>query len=552
MEELATYLRLTPEFGGTRFGPFETIEVRLGSDPENCHIVLQAELGVQPDHVKLLRQGPNNLILAPSSRTSTVFLWKKGANRPSQLTTPTAVTPGDAFSLVTAEGPRFIIELDELPEEIKAQREKSKPKTGRGRLSKDAFATEGKRQIWTRLLILGPAQLAQRAWLYVKSGAIFMPRNMIIMGMIASGWIFGGASSCKGKKTQSMLDKSELKVGECETSLGFANDINENSEESTFPQLASKILRSSKVGVTLNEDDGLRNEVRRYAKAMFREGVATKSQYQWLVRGKAKRARDFARWRKRVMDLEKIDLETRKLVVWLGVEMGKRTVSEFRKRSDSEENKVCTRGPLNMTYRQAVSLGLSARPDGFVARNPKKYSNDKQAREELLESTIMATGGEGLPEQGTFETTVSSLEQGGAACVYIKGDDDRAELNSLIAMVRKNFSDGATGVPSGSDNRAPVARIAKFWAADMMDVDYTKEPPGIDFSSAQLSTVLDTEGGRGAWVLKRTAQTIARAIVLPCLAALDPEAEAAEATFGNELPQPIPCLIMDWKLRADG
>ena len=39
-EELATYLRLTPEFGGTRFGPFEELEIRLGSDADRCHIVL--------------------------------------------------------------------------------------------------------------------------------------------------------------------------------------------------------------------------------------------------------------------------------------------------------------------------------------------------------------------------------------------------------------------------------------------------------------------------------------------------------------------------------
>ena len=32
IDDLVTYLRLDPEFGGTRFGPFEGLEVRLGSN----------------------------------------------------------------------------------------------------------------------------------------------------------------------------------------------------------------------------------------------------------------------------------------------------------------------------------------------------------------------------------------------------------------------------------------------------------------------------------------------------------------------------------------
>ncbi len=38
--ELVLYLTLAPEFGGTRFGPFEGIEARLGADRERCHITL--------------------------------------------------------------------------------------------------------------------------------------------------------------------------------------------------------------------------------------------------------------------------------------------------------------------------------------------------------------------------------------------------------------------------------------------------------------------------------------------------------------------------------
>ena len=52
--------------------------------------------------------------------------------------------------------------------------------------------------------------------------------------------------------------------------------------------------------------------------------------------------------------------------------------------------------------------------------------------------------------------------------------------------------------------------------------------------------------------MKRTAETIAKAVVMPCIAVLTGDAQAAEATFGNELPQPVPCLVLDWKLRNKG
>jgi len=511
MDELATYLTLTPEFGGTRFGPFETIEVRLGSDPDTCHIVLQAELGVEADHVKLLRQGPNNLILAPSARTSTVYLWKKGATQSTQLTTPTAVTPGDGFSLVTPEGPRFIIELDELPEEIKAQRAKSRPKTGRGRLSKEAFAGEGKRQIWTRLLVLGPAQLVQRAWIYVKSGAIFIPRNMIMMAMIASGWVFGGVSMCGKKKLQADLQVTNERVENCEQEVTFAKDLSGVGPDARFEELAAMIVQSPKLVDPLGSDDGLRAEVKKRAKVL----VENQRMYNWLINGKARKARAFSQWRKKLMKMERIDLDSRLLLVWLGID-NDRNQKEFDERNDSEDTPVCGRGPLKMTYRQAVSLGLAAQADAFVPRNYERLTDLPKEREELLQATILAAGGDGFPEDQTIKSNVGPVQQGLSGCVYVEGDDDRKLVTNIFPMMRREFGKKAKGVPNESNLNASVSRVAKYWASDLTRVDYTLPEPGIDFSSAQISTVLDPLANRGQWVMKQTAETIAKALVLPC------------------------------------
>ena len=56
MGKTVTFLQLSPEFGGTRFGPFEVVEIRLGSDPDQNDITLPETLGVAEQHVKVLRQ----------------------------------------------------------------------------------------------------------------------------------------------------------------------------------------------------------------------------------------------------------------------------------------------------------------------------------------------------------------------------------------------------------------------------------------------------------------------------------------------------------------
>ena len=86
----------------------------------------------------------------------------------------------------------------------------------------------------------------------------------------------------------------------------------------------------------------------------------------------------------------------------------------------------------------------------------------------------------------------------------------------------------------------------------MMRVDYRDENPGISFADAQIGATLDGFDARGQWVLSRTSETIARSIVVPCLAVLRGKPEDAKSTLGEELPSPVNCLVLDWKLRNPG
>ena len=548
-DELATYLRLTPEFGGTRFGPFEDLEVRLGSDPDRCHIVLQPELGVQPEHVKLFRQGHDSLILAPSDRTAAVFLYRMNRGNPTHVSTPTAVQAGDAFALVTPGGARFIIELDELPEELKEERAIARAggnKTGRNRLNKDAVVTEAKRQAFTTLLVTGPAQMAQRALTFVRSGAIFMPRNIILGLTIAGGWIFGGVSMCRNRGMQQELVTTNQRYENCDQELSFAKNLSGDSTDYSFEQLAARIVQSTLLGEALEQDDALRSVVKKKAKTIF----ANAKQYNWLIENRGSKAARFAEWRERMMGEDDLDEDTRRLLVWLAGHGG-RLNSEFEDLSDSEGDEVCGRGLLKMTYRQAVSLGLTPQPDAFVARDYERIRENADQREQMLFDTVATAGGGGLPEE-TFSTELDPVRQGRSACLFIEGSDDRTRPATLVANFSSNMGEAPEDLPPLGAPTSSVARLAKFWAADMMRVDYRDEAPGIGFAEAQIGATLDGFDARGQWVLARTAETIARSIVVPCLAVLQGTPDEAKNTLGDELPSPVNCLVLDWKLRNPG
>lgn len=548
-DELVTYLRLSPEFGGTRFGPFEGLEVRLGSDPDRCHIVLSEALGVRAEHAKLIRQGPQNLILAPSERTAAVFLFKANERRPSQLNTPTAVRPGDSLALVTADGPRFIIELDELPEEIKQERAKARgPATGRRRLSAEAMGSEVKRQAWTRLLVLGPAQMFQRAMVYIRSGAVFQPRNIILGVTIAGGYIFGGFSACKVSGLKRQITTQEVRVESCNQELAFAENMQGDSTEHKLEQLAQSITGIRSMGTSLEEDDKLRNAWKDKMKVL----TSDSKRYAWVSNEKAPKAGEFAAWRERMSTYEDIDPDTAKALVWLGAWAGRLGGTTFADLNDSEGTDVCGRGPLHMTYRQALRLGVQALPDALVVRDVDTTYEDKAKSKALIQGTLEAAGAPPLPEGELVEVSMAQVAQGSAYCIFQEGDDHRENISRTLRALGKQLGPDSDLLPPEGTTFATTARIAKYWAADVTRIDYNSADPGVDFSESPPGTVLDAFEGRGQWVLNRTAETMAKAVVLPCLAVLNGDGDKAGKILGEEnVPSPINCLVLDWRLRNE-
>jgi hypothetical protein len=541
-EPLVTYLRLTPEFGGTRFGPFEGSEINLGSDSSRCDITLPAELGVLPVHVKVLRQPDMSMILAPVERTATVFLWKQSARKPIQVATPTAVRALDSFALVTEAGPRFVIELGELPEALKAQRAKAKSKLSG--LSKEAMLNEGKRQAWTQLLVTAPGQWVQRVVTFFKSGAAFQPRYIFLGVTIVVGYLWGGTMSCNVRKLKSNVQSYQVKYTDCQKSVSVAESM-ADSTKASFAELAAAIAGSALLGLDLKEDDALRAAVREQAKLVLSQS----SNYDWLVLGtKDERLGTFAEWRKMLQKEEKLDPDVIKVLPFMAVEPGNNR-TEWSQIEDSLGNDVCSRGQVRWTWRQAAHLGLSVQPDALVSGNLDTVQMDKAQREQLLLATIQKGGGRDLP-QGSFETGVTTFGRARAACVSIVGDDDRTRFDRILKVLRDQVGTEGEGLPPAGASHDVSARIARLYAADIPDMDF-REKTGFDLSKFPVGTALAAYDSKGQWVLKRTAEVFARSIVLPCEARLRaPPAQIQkleEEVFGK-LPEVVPCLVLNYSL----
>jgi hypothetical protein len=550
MHDLAVYLRLAPEFGGHRYGPFEGLEVRLGHDRDRCDIVIPEGFGVLSEHVKVVRQDAANLVLTPSDRTAATFLWKAGERRPSPLHTPTAVRPGDAFSLVTPEGPRFTVELDELPPELKAKREEeaSRKGTGRRRLSAESMKAEVKRQAWTTILTTGPAQLAQRAVTFVKSGAIFQPRNIIMGIMIVGGWVVAGGTSCKMASLNKELGTSQTRYEDCQKDKKMAEELGNSGAEFKFSDSGKLITGSYKLSRGLEADKTLMERVKKAARTHIEDPAA----FDWLLgtKGNPQRRR-FKEWHGRVNDANKFDNDMRVLFTWLASSPNQ-TQEDWATAVDSAGVDVCQRGHLRMTYRQAKNLGVKAALDGWAPGGSASIDT-AEARRGLLTNTARAAG-ETLAE-GELTTEDTPVDQGGGVCVNITADDDRDDAKNLAEQLEVALGSDAEGLPADTQDKATIARIAMFWAADMTNAKYDsskKGVVGVPLLQGVPSAQLEKFESRGEWVIKRTADTIAQAIVVPCLASLSGEQERLKKdVFGEEytFPNPVNCLVLDWKLR---
>ena len=502
-------------------------------------------------HVKILRQSEKNIILAPVDRTAAVFLFQ-GKRPPRQITTNIAVSPGDAFSLVTAQGPRFFLELDELPEEMKKERAKKRQGGRRWqRLSPKEFGREGKRQVWMHALTTTPGRWLQRAYVYVVSGAIFMPRNLVMMAMLGGGYMMAGGQRCSNLKLKDEVSRTSDSLESCEDQVAFAENMSSaDSSGYSFTELSVAITGISQLGPALENDPVLAAMVKERAAVIFRNS----NQYAWLTNPSKSsgRAGSFATFREGLEDVLPSDIA--RILAYTGARPDlSRGGDPFAVITDSESDDVCARGPVALTYRQGLNLGLKPQLDGLILRNVSDFQGPegREKREALLRETAARAGVNDLEDlEEDVEAKLMPVRQGGQTCVVLEGSDGRRQVSSIVKAFDRHLGDDGRGLPPTDVNYGVTARIAKLFAADFVTVDFSERELGIDLSESPPGSVLPEAGPRGDWAMKQTAEVVARSMVLPCVAVLNhADNPAVATTLGDPLPSPINCLVLDWKLR---
>jgi hypothetical protein len=521
MAKSQTFLQLAPEFGGTKFGPFDQVEIRLGSDPGNSDITLPEALGVAPQHLKLLKQQDDSYILAPVERTAAVYHFRAGSPRPKQVLAPTAIASGDGFALVTPEGPRFAVLVEKNAAQIaKSVAESQGPKfplnfNPNNRWTRGLW-NEVKRRGFAAVFTTRLGNLFMRMSMMVRSGAIFSPVYVVSGILLMSGWLFTGGSSCSLYRMSKQRNQVQAKLQTCQDQLGVSASGEGDDGDPTVQDLTKVVLEDPEWKGTMDADADL---YAAYTKAL-REVFSTPEKYKWVY---TKKASPYTAFKGALTATGMPDALVRSLAF---AAAGPQSERPFAIVQDSEGAEVCGRGPLGLTYRQAYQLGMTLQPDGLADRSLAE-SQDLAAMRSLLDATTKSAGATVTYRDDLVQTTGAEL-QGGMACVYVDGEDDRTDPNKIARALQQNLGASVTKkLPSEGSAFWISSRLVMLYAFDMkahaleeVAFDATKSP------SMQLST-RNVKKERISFAIESAGRVMARAAAVPCIARFDREKKNA-------------------------
>ncbi|HHO53489.1 MAG TPA: hypothetical protein ENK18_22110 [Deltaproteobacteria bacterium] len=536
MAKTATFLQLSPEFGGTRFGPFDVVEIRLGSDPEQSDITLPETLGVIPQHVLLLRQQDASFILAPIDRAAPIYHFRSGKGAPRLVTAPVAIRDGDAFALVTPEGPRFHLVVEKDAKAIaEAARESQGPAWGvnlDGSRFQRGLIEEIRRRGVAAVVTTSVGHTVVRASAMIRTGQIFRPIYVVSGMMMLSGWLFAGTAACGALSFNKQKSSVVQDLSTCQDRLGVVlNDAGDAIGDPTVPDLVSRVLAEPVWKNTLRDDTELMTGYREQLKAV----LAQQSKYTWVY---TRKASPYTRLKS---ELDGLPEALVRVLAFAAV--GPSYDREWSLINDSESEEVCGRGPLGLTYRQATNLGLVAQPDALVDRQLAESGNIEEQRL-ALDRTLRNAGAEHEYRDDLISSQGAEI-QGGMQCLYIDGDDERTNIKRIADALRRKL-----GVRSGV--KAPKqdelywlsSRLLLLYAQDFKSISLE----GLSFNAKAAPTLqmsnLEIKDSRRSFAVRSAARLMARATAIPCFARFDKEEDSVPEWFLAQPPMLGNCAIL--------
>jgi hypothetical protein len=530
MAKTLTFLQLADEFGGTKFGPFDRAEIRLGSDPSRNDITLPESLGVLPEHLRLLKQGDDSFILAPVERTAAVYHWKASGGKPRQVTAPMAIPKGDGFSLVTPEGPRFYIQSEMEAKAKDLARESQGPPLFVRRVTGTAILKEIRRRGFASFATTRIGNWIQWAQRFVTTGQIFSPYYIVLGMVFFGGWFFAGGMSCTALKFNSDRGGLQKNLSTCRDQLGVSDG--ESGGDPTVGDLTSKILTDREWKSTLSADKELYEAFAKELRAAFNAA----DKYRWVYKEKASQ---FTRFKK-ALEGRGMPANLVRVLSYAAAQPTFGSDRDWTKVVDSEEQEMCGRGPIGLTFRQGWKLGFySVMPDAYVDRQLAE-SNDTPKQVEAIQKTLSAAGSELATEGMVIQYT--SVIQGQFECIYAEGDDNRTDVSEVAKKLNETIGASGKGLPKESEPFWIAARLVRLYTYDFVS---GHEDLVFDAKNAP-STVLGfakVPSRRTKYAVQAAAEVMARSVAIPCIARLDKDQQNANDILG-ELPQLGSCAIV--------
>lgn len=530
---LVTFLQLSAEFGGTKFGPFKGVEIRLGSDPDLNDISLPEALGVASEHVKVLKQNETSYIIAPVDRTATIYIWRQGSAKPKQITTPMAVTVGDGFSLVTPEGPRFYITTEQLMKNRDKVGGSFAEKAAKRMPSSRGLLEEVKRRGFAKVFSTKLGNIAMYGYRFVISGQIFNPVYIVAGIMMFSGWFLASGATCAAFSQSKSKNTAAKKWRTCEDQkAGLKSGSGEN--RATVPILTRNILIDNEWKPTLNDDREL------YKVFAFELGnsFGRAEQFRWAYQSEKSKTMVF---RRHLNGLSEGLLDT---LTYAAAQPSRTGAREWTVMENSDGNPVCGRGPLALTYRQAINLGLeNVQLDALVSNSVAISQSVEEKRTKLLataefQSPLPALVGVTIADAG------GATVQGGQECMHLEGEDDRDDLLAVARRLKTVVGSSARGVPSEGQPYWIAARLVKLGAMDFIhnydDLKFssTSKPP------MQNLAAQDVLPKHREFAATYAAKVMANAVVTRCMAILDKDNINNEPEFMGTLPDLSQCAVI--------
>jgi len=146
------------------------------------------------------------------------------------------------------------------------------------------------------------------------------------------------------------------------------------------------------------------------------------------------------------------------------------------------------------------------------------------------------------------KTDVEQIKSQNSYCVYQDGIDKRDKDSDLLKALKAQYK------RRDMKESRPIAKIARLYAADLKNHNFNdkKFKSEIKFNKERIGHELKKAEIPGTdWVKKRTAQAIARSLVVPCVIALDANDKVKKAFFNDEFkpPNEITCFALNYRLK---